>query len=307
MGRWQRHGNCGLTAVVALCLARSSLAAEEPSPFASRPPPPATIRYWELWLPTEYPQKRFCYPENCVHSPNAMAMLQQLVKSTDTGDPNRSQYLVALALFYKDQLDAFQREVDQVVQVPSEVTPSYRPRLARTRRADEKSILSLYSPTVQYLTEASRDLRYPRREDAFIALVQTHLTMGNYLQAKVAVQALGNVFPRSRYLPYLELRLADLEARDGKYDAARTRYLAIRRSDDPFASALALYQFAWLEISEGERQAAVRLLLEAEAMCKKSAPVLPAHSISEAIWQDLLSENLLDAFVAAHSVGQSVP
>jgi tetratricopeptide (TPR) repeat protein len=230
-------------------------------------------------------------------------MLQQLVKTSAEGDPNRSQYLFALASIYKERLHNFQREVEQIARVSNERNPSDRPKLAKTREADEKRIISLYAPTVEYFAEASRDPRYPRREDALVALAQLHLTMGNYPEATIAVQALGNAFRRCPHLPYLELRLADLEARDGKYDDARTRYLAIRRSGDLFAAALALYQYAWLEIGEGERQAAVRLLLEAEAMCGKTATTASAGFLARGIWQDLMSEHLFDAFGAALSAG----
>jgi Tfp pilus assembly protein PilF len=169
------------------------------------------------------------------------------------------------------------------------------------RENNAAQALRLYATAADYLTRASQDPHYPRREDAFAALAEIHLTMGRYPQATVAVQALNNTFPESKDLPLLELRLADLEARDGKLDDARARYNVLQRSRDAFVAALALYQRGWLQICEGNRREAIPLLLQAQAASRRDEKSRQYHSLTISIWQDLMSDGLFDAFLSSQA------
>jgi len=292
MGRTLRYGGCGVALAVVLAPSFDG-SAEEIRPTglspSRKPPPPAAARYWEWLLPAA--AARPPRPPgllDCNYS-----YLFHLASTVEKSDPQRSDYLLRAGGILAQDLFLYQLREEWLRNAP----PQRRQRLAATARKREEYDLHLYPKAAQYLAEASTDLRYPRREDALVALAQLHLTMGNYPQAKISVQELSNAFPRSVYLPFLDLRLGDLEARDGKHDAARGRYLKIQRDGDALASALALYQRAWLEIGEGERRASVPLLLQAQATCNRKPRPSQCSTLVNAVWHDLLSEQLFDAFV----------
>jgi predicted Zn-dependent protease len=184
--------------------------------------------------------------------------------------------------------------------LPEANTPGIE--LLRNRQLQSKNKLqTFYIAAVKYLTLASQDRSYERRDEVLFKLARALELMGETPRAESTLQQLVEEHPKSTYIPYALVRLGDLEANSGKYDEARVQYSSVGRYSNSFAIGLALYQRAWMEMGQGNRACAARLLRELDDLCRLGRIDNRQNSwLLEVVYRDLMSEALFDIYFAMH-------
>jgi tetratricopeptide (TPR) repeat protein len=252
-----------------------------------------SLRDWE-WL---YPQAGLLpRPKSMAQDPVRLAQLELLYLPPT--DPRRSDLLLGLGDDYRWRAWHLTYSIAKVR--PEANRPAVE--LLRTSQQQYKNRVQMfYVAAAKYLILASQDRSYARRDEVLFKLARVLELMGEIPRAESTLQQLVEEHPKSTYIPFALVRLGDLGTNSGKYDEARVQYSSVERYGDSFATALALYQRAWMEIGQGNRACAARLLRELDDLCRQGKIDNRQNSwLLEVVNRDLMSEALFDIFFALH-------